>query len=668
MTSPQQLLWSLRAAGVIDAVDAHVALRLGRRARLEDAEVFAALALAVRAPRHGHVCVDLATADLAHLRPPDAEGEAPTLPEDRATWAAAVGDAAVVRRSTTSPRLPFHLEGTQLYTDRYWTYQQQVATRLQELSTRPLRTPGDPQRLQAALHRLFRPADQASKPALNRQQLAAASASLRDLTVITGGPGMGKTWTVRNLLALALLDHPPDAPPMHIALAAPSGKAAVRMREALHEDLHSTLLPTLTELAGPAKAQAITQHIEQLRATTLHRLLGWQPSSPSRFEHNQAHPLRHDLVIIDECSMIDLAMMAKLLDAIGPQTRLVLLGDPHQLASVEAGTVLADICGHVPAGLPCASPALVQALEENTGLDLGEDLLSVPELGLQDSIVRFNKNYRFSLQSPIGRFATACLSVPIDVPGALALIETNPDPSAGEPLTRRDHTEGALSTPALDGITGRYAPMLEALSRGPEGADEEVFHRRLLDALAEHRVLCAHRRGPLGAGPINAQLAKRLGPKADRKSAHWHGQPILVVENSPAVGRANGDVGMVVMRSGVWMAAFPGSDSLPTAGSTQTSEELKLVEYLSLARLPSHETCYAMTIHKAQGSQWNHVTIVLPDKPSPILTRELVYTAVTRARETVTILSPESVLTHALQTPIRRASGLAPALAAQASQ
>ncbi len=232
MTSPQQLLWSLRAAGVIDAVDAHVALRLGRRARLEDAEVFAALALAVRAPRHGHVCVDLATADLAHLRPPDAEGEAPTLPEDRATWAAAVGDAAVVRRSTTSPRLPFHLEGTQLYTDRYWTYQQQVATRLQELSTRPLRTPGDPQRLQAALHRLFRPADQASKPALNRQQLAAASASLRDLTVITTALPIASELQYCDTIDVILLGGRlrRDAPDL-------SGAITLQTLEALHADI-----------------------------------------------------------------------------------------------------------------------------------------------------------------------------------------------------------------------------------------------------------------------------------------------------------------------------------------------------------------------------------------------------------------------------------------------
>ncbi len=659
MSTTERQLGAMRTARLIDAVDLHVALRLGRRARMEDPDIFAALALAIRAPRHGHVCVDLATVDVAGLRPPEAEGTAPALPEDRAAWAQAVGDAPLVRTQPDQDRQPFHLDGTRLYTDRYWTYQQRVADRLQALATRPLRTPRDPDLLCRALARLFQGPADATQSRLNRQRLAAAMAILRDLTVITGGPGMGKTWTVRNILALALLDHPADATPLRIALAAPSGKAAVRMRQALVEDLLGGLLPAMTEVVGAERAQAIAARIVRLEATTLHRLLGWRPSSPTRFKHDATRPLVHDLVVVDEGSMIDLAMMAKLLDAIGPDTQLVLLGDPHQLASVEAGTVLADICGHGPPGPPCASEALVEALRAHAGMDLGDQVRPAAGLGLSDAIVRFDKNHRFSEDSRIGRFAAACLSSPMDVPAAIALVESGGDQRE---LVRMDHDAGAVSSAALDAIEASYVAWRDTLRQGPEGTPERVHHRRLLDALAQHRVLCAHRRGTLGASRINLQLTARLGPPAAGRQRHWRGQPILVLRNDPAVGRANGDVGMVVVKDGALVAAFPGSDPLPGPGATGTPAHLNLVEYLSLARLPEHETCFAMTIHKAQGSQWPHITVVLPDQPSPILTRELIYTAITRARKSVTVLGAAEVLSHALEKPIQRASGLAAAL------
>jgi len=661
MLEARRTLSALRRAGVLDAVDAHVALRLGRRGGVENADVMTALALAVRAPRHGHECVDLQTAQTATMRPPEAEGDAPALPVDRDQWIADVAASGMVQPGTAPGMQPFCLVGSKLYTDRYWRYQQLVAQRLTALARRPLRSIHDPAVFKAALDQLFRPADGKPEAQLNRQRLAAAVATLRDLTVITGGPGMGKTWTVRNILALALLDHPADAPPLRIALCAPSGKAAVRLREALTEDLRAVLLPALESVVGADQAQAISGHILRLEAITIHRLLEWQPASPTRFKHNCDRPLLADLVVVDECSMIDLAMLAKLLDAIGPETRVVMLGDANQLASVEAGTALSDICSLAPGGA-VASPPLRQALTHQAGLEHIGQIEDQHELGLADAIVQFNKNHRFAEDSPIGQLAQACLHGGENVQAALDLFGID------DALQRTSHSAGQLSSQALSQIEAHALEVMSLLSQGPQGQPEQVFHRRVLDTMDTHRVLCAHRRGPLGSVQLNQQLADRLRRGANTREQAWEGQPIIVRVNDNTVGRSNGDVGMIVRQGDALVAAFPGPDPLPRDEHSAGSEHLNLVEYLALARLPEHESCFAMTIHKAQGSQWPHITVVLPAKPSPVLTRELIYTAITRAQETVTVLGDEAILGHALSTPIQRASGLAEALESQASQ
>ena len=183
-----------------------------------------------------------------------------------------------------------------------------------------------------------------------------------------------------------------------------------------------------------------------------------------------------------------------------------------------------------------------------------------------------------------------------------------------------------------------------------------------------HRVLCAHRKGPLGSVSINQILTERIAGQSSGRAQAWEGQPIIVRVNDSTVGRSNGDVGIIVRRGDELVAAFPGSDPLRREGASSDCAHLNLVDYLAIARLPDHETCLAMTIHKAQGSQWPHITVVLPQEPSPILTRELLYTAITRARETVAIAGSEAVIAHTLSTPVQRASGLTEALKAYASQ
>jgi exodeoxyribonuclease V alpha subunit len=359
--------------------------------------------------------------------------------------------------------------------------------------------------------------------------------------------------------------------------------------------------------------------------------------------------------------MIDLAMMAKLLDAIGPKTRLVLLGDPNQLASVEAGTVLADICGFAGTAGPAVSAHMQLGLRSILQAQQADQIGLSSQAGLSDTIVRFNKNHRFSAGSPIGQCALACLEQPFNLARTLQLFQD------GSELQRLDHNQSQLSPAGLARIKSGLQPLLDIVAVGPGNQPDRVHHRRMLQVFAQHRVLCAHRKGPLGATQINQELSTLLRPRGTQQSRHWEGLPVIVRVNDSAVGRANGDVGLIVRLKGELVAAFPGPDELPEDGSTPPAH-LNLVEYLSLARLPDHGPCYAMTIHKAQGSQWPDITVVLPARPSPILTRELLYTAITRARRTVAVLGPEDILAQALQTPIQRASGLGEALKDQASQ
>ena len=286
--------------------------------------------------------------------------------------------------------------------------------------------------LLAGLDHLFRPPEQieSASAGIHRQRLAAAMALRNRFTVITGGPGMGKTWTVRNLLALlciAHLDAGHEEPPL-VALAAPTGKAAVRIRESLLDGFEREFLPALKAFATPARVDTIAEFITGLRALTLHRLLGVRRDNTSRFRHHRDAPLAFDAVIVDEVSMVDFRMMAKLMDAIGERrgqpTRLILLGDRDQLASVEAGTVLADLCGPTRAAKVCLSRAFASELPSITGLGLSDGQLIDSELelaeeGMQDRLVQFNQTYRFSADSGIKRFADACVASPVDVSEAL---------------------------------------------------------------------------------------------------------------------------------------------------------------------------------------------------------------------------------------------------------
>jgi len=467
------------------------------------------------------------------------------------------------------------LDDDQLYLDRYWREEQQVADDLLALLPSPA--------LAAVpnVNRLF-------PPGYEEHREAAEIALTQGLTVLTGGPGTGKTTTVARLLALFAeqAELAGKAGP-RIALAAPTGKAAARLQEAVQLEVD--------RLAAVDRAR-----VSGLRATTLHRLLGSRPDTSSRFRHHRGNRLPHDVIVVDETSMVSLTMMARLLEAVRPETRLLLVGDPDQLASVEAGAVLADLVD---------------------GLD-----------GRRDTrIAALKTSHRFG--ESIGELAGAIRDGDAD--------------RAIEALRGGDeHIQWIDVDNAAGELRKVVVPHALALRRAAVLGDAPAA----LATLDEHRLLCAHRRGPYGVAHWNRQVERWLAEAtADPIWSDWYvGRPILVSANDYGLGLYNGDTGVTVQGDGGLRAVIAGGDdSLEFATS----------------RLSDIETMHAMTIHKSQGSQAHEVTVLLPPAESRLLTRELLYTAVTRAKSKVRLVGGEDQVRRAINSRAVRATGLGRLLA-----
>jgi exodeoxyribonuclease V alpha subunit len=606
------LLAAFNLAGVLDGSDVHVALRLGRLAGIADDEVLLAAALAVRAPRLGHVRTDLTTI----ARTADADVDLPVdiadLPwPDPAAWVAQVATSGLV-----GPGRPLRLEGSALYLDRYWAEEVQVAADLLARAGDEVATV-DTALLAGGLSRLFVGTDE---PDL--QRVAAATAVLHRLAVIAGGPGTGKTTTVARILAL--IDEQAAAagarPPL-VALAAPTGKAAARLEEAVHEQAR----------AMPVD-DGIRSRLLALHGTTLHRLLGSLPGNHTRFRHNRLNRLPHDVVVIDETSMVSLSHMARLVEAVRPDARLVLVGDPQQLASVEAGAVLGDIVGPPADLLPISSPAR-SALKAETEPSSGQSDSHEGSIG--DRIVVLRRVHRFG--EVIGNVADAIRRG--DADATVDLLHAGDDEVAWIEVDVSDPV-GARSLHTV------RAAAVDAGRRVREAA-EAGNAKAALAALGGFRLLCAHRRGPAGATTWMGNVERWLTADGTRFAGFglWYpGRPLLVTANDYSLRLYNGDTGVVIARAdGRVVAAF--------------ERQGEVVE-VSPARLAAVETVYAMTVHKAQGSQFDTVAVLLPNPESPILTRELLYTAVSRARQRVIIVGSEASVRSAVDRPIARASGL----------
>ena len=612
----------LRSAGYFTPLDSRFAETLARLAteRLRESprpEVLLAAALASHQMTEGHVCVDLAKPPVAF----DAAGEpiADVRWPAARPWIAALRASALVSLAGPDggiPEAPLVLDSAgRVYLQRFWCHQQELARALLDRS-RSSFSPRDPRRLREELVRLF-PESDLSFP---WQRAAALTAVRRGLTVVTGGPGTGKTATVVRMLALLVGEaRAAGERTPRILLVAPTGKAAARLTESIEK-----AIPRLECDATIAEALPSA-------ASTIHRALGTYGGTTSRFRHDAENPLIADVVVVDEASMVDLALMNRLVSAIPRSARLILLGDRDQLASVEAGAVLGDLCDAAALERPY-STAHVKDLSRLGSIDVRSPKKAARQGGLRDSIVRLVHSYRHDERSGIGRLSAAIRAG--DAAGALRILESEEFPD----VIRIDPpTSDVLADVSEQRITAGFRVALAA-----EDAASALL------AMDRFRVLCAHRRGAFGVEALNARIVELLREEALVGSGEiqFPGRAILVTRNDYTLSLYNGDVGLV-MRD-------PEDRERLAAVFTAPGGKLRR---LSPARLPTHETAFAMTVHKSQGSEVDELVLVLPET-SPVVTRELLYTAVTRARKKVMIQASPAAIEEGIRTETQRASGL----------
>jgi exodeoxyribonuclease V alpha subunit len=549
-------LQTFNEAGVLDVADVRVAERICALAKETDERVALAVALLVRGLRGGSVCIELAAI-------------ASAVGVEDVPWPSPAEWLAAVRASPLLGEPPvLHLyDDRLLYLDRYWREEKQVCDDLLAL--------------QASKPTVDLPASERLFPAGFEEQREAAEIALAQaVTVLIGGPGTGKTTTVARLLALVAEQAGAARP--RIALTAPTGKAAARLQEAVQQEV--------------AKLDVVDRaRLGELQAMTLHRLLGSRPDSASRFRHDRGNRLPHDVIVVDETSMVSLTMMARLLEAVRPHARLVLVGDADQLASVEAGAVLADLVD----GLSARADVRVAALRTS---------------------------HRFG--AAIGFLAEAIRVG--DADRALALLRSGDE-----------HIEFIEDDDATDPMRSILLPHALRLREAALFGAADVA----LATLDEHRLLCAHREGPCGVRHWNRQVQMWLSEETGQPPwSEWYpGRPLLVTANDYGLRVYNGDTGLVIAGPEGLRAVIAGSGG-----------PLKF----AISRLSDVETMHAMTIHKSQGSQADEVTVLMPSEDSRLLTRELFYTAVTRAKTKVRVVGSDASVRAAVERRAVRATGL----------
>ncbi len=588
------VLGALNRAGVLTAADVHVARTLARLGHEQDDDVVLATALATRAVREGAVCVDLARV----VEPAPGIEPAPGV-----EWPEPTQWLEQVRASRLAAHGVLVIDLGLVYLQRYHHQELAVVEDLLARAKQPAPIV-QAQVLAEGLQRIFPGAGYAE------QRAAAETAARTWTTVLTGGPGTGKTTTVAGVLALLaeqqaairsgrdeLPGQGTGARPLRVALAAPTGKAAARLQEAVSDALETILAGDLSP-----EQRGVLEPLQEVQASTLHRLLGRRPGSASRFGHDRDNRLPHDLVIVDESSMMSLTMTTRLLEAVRPQARLVLVGDPDQLVSIDAGAVLADLVA-------------------GSDTDDAEGSTTGATVARLRTVHRFGRRIGTLAQALRDGDADAVLEVLRHPDEQVRFVEA-PDPAAY----------------LRSGLTRQALALREASLAGDEDAS--------LAALEGHRLLCAHREGPYGVRTWNRRIEQWVTEATGDPlwDPMYPGRPLLVTANDYALGLYNGDTGVVV-RDGT------GHPRAVIAGTDRRRR-------LAVSRLGDVDTMHAMTIHKAQGSQARQVTVLLPAEDSALLTRELLYTAVTRAREQVVVVGSEEVVRAAVQRQVRRASGL----------
>ncbi len=614
MTQRQRILSSLKQCAnlkLISDLDYHFARFVAEKEPEASADLLLAAALLSNQTGQGDVCVELSAFAGKVLFGSDNHPEIETLlAPDRPAWRRAIQTCGQVARPGHRGLMVLDA-ADRLYLAKYWHFEATVAQALCQRANQAVEV--DLPRLQAGLQRLF--SDHLND--IDWQQIAAAMAVLNSFSVISGGPGTGKTTTVVKLLAL-LVEQGGDKPP-RIALAAPTGKAAARLSESIKEKK--------SELAC---SDAVREAIPD-QAATLHRLLGVMPGKVG-FRHHRDNPLHLDVLVVDEASMVDLPMMFRLLEALPPHARLILLGDKDQLASVEAGSVLGDICN--AAWRESYSARICEQLQQLIGVTLTP--LKQLDSPLNDCIALLRKSYRFDSAGGIGLLAMAVNAG--DAKQALASFDD----------LFNDNV--ALETVTVGELPGRLA------QQGREHYRHYLACDNPQDALLAFncfRILSAQREGPFGVEQLNQSIERALNQQQliDNRQPFYAGRPIMITRNDYGLTLFNGDIGLI----------WPDQDNSGRLRAFFMMPDGHMRKILP-NRLPPHETVYAMTVHKSQGSEFERVLLVLPDEILPLISRELLYTAITRAKEEVTIWSRPALFEQAIKRRMIRVSGLVDAL------
>ncbi|KAB0490201.1 exodeoxyribonuclease V subunit alpha [Pseudomonas vancouverensis] len=648
--------------GWLRALDKAFVAFLHELAPDDDPLVLLAAALTSHQLGHGHVCLDLFETlkepDFALSLPPEGDPQmgAMLLPSqllatlDGAHWCKVLTSSSLVALAADSREAvqdrPLVLSGKRLYLRRYWAYERRIDLSLRERLTTHESTPNDlPERLTG----LFGPARAAE--VVDWQKLACALATRGAFSIITGGPGTGKTTTVVRLLALLQAPAVEAGKPLRIRLAAPTGKAAARLTESISQQVRTLKV-----------AEGIREKIPS-DVTTVHRLLGSRPGT-RHFRHHAGNRLPLDVLVVDEASMIDLEMMANLLDALPPHARLVLLGDKDQLASVEAGAVLGDLCRDAESGW--YSPQTRQWLEAVSGESLASSGLQEDEQGahpLAQQVVMLRHSRRFGEGSGIGQLARWVNQQQPDEARKLLSARSHDDVFA---LALKGEQDRALERLLLDGhgegpqgyrhYLGVLRNQRPPFDTAPEDSRWVEWARQVLHAFDAFQLLCAVRKGASGVEGLNQRVTGALlrARLIDSDQQWYEGRPVLMTRNDYGLGLMNGDIGIALKlpepgETGkqVLRVAFPRNDG---QGG---------VRFVLPSRLNDVETVYAMTVHKSQGSEFAHTALILPDALNPVLTKELIYTGITRAKDWFTLIeSRPGVFEEAVKRRVKRLSGL----------
>jgi exodeoxyribonuclease V alpha subunit len=600
--------------GFFSELDIHFARLIVRLSDKEDEDVFLAASLVSRATGEGHVCLDLSTVEGRPLIT-DESGTEDVVSPTLEVWRKKLDSSNVVGRPGDDRPLILD-DRSRLYLYRYWDYENILANKISERVVSKIEAVDLPL-LKDGLSKFFSPLENGQT---DWQKLAAFVCVLKKFCVVSGGPGTGKSTLIARIIALILEQR--KGSEMRIAIAAPTGKAAARLQEAIQNGKERLPIEAQIKEAIP------------IEASTLHRLMGTIPGSPY-FRHNGENPLPVDMVIVDEASMVDLALMSKLVQALPSDARLVLLGDKDQLASVEAGAVLGDICD--TGRIHGFSKNFSTRFREITGASVDISPKNDNEPGIQDCVVDLQKNYRFGLESGIR---------------AASLVVNQGDGNLALRILKSGEYDDIKWT-TLPEPNAVYSVLRENVLNGFKPYLETADPLEIFSLFGQFRILCALRKGPYGVSAQNLLVEQVLRDEnlIDTDKRWYRGRPVMITTNDYNIGLFNGDIGIIM----------PDPATNHDLRAFFLSPDGALRSFLPV-RLPEHETVYAMTVHKSQGSEFDKALLILPDRHTPVLTRELIYTGITRAKKNIEVWGTERIFIEGVSQRIERSSGLRDAL------